>query len=115
MPPTELSAELKSWLINEAQWVVPVLDYLRQDITLYSSLVIAAELKAAAAGGDYFFEVSNPAGRIAWAWEKEQAAAKELLGTGQLQLCPTCADKVLYFGDGQKVSWPIMEMHVCEG
>lgn len=113
VPPTELSTELKQWIINEAQWVVPVMDYLRQDVSLFSTLAVAAELRGVPQGEE-FFQVSNPGGRIAWAWEAEQQGARALLGTGQLQLCPTCCAKVLYFGDGQKLSWPIMGTHECE-
>jgi len=114
VPPAELSFELKQWIINEAQWVVPVMDYLRQDIGTFSALVVAAELKGATQGEE-FFQATNPGGRIAWAFEAEQQGAKALLSTGQLQLCPTCCAKVLYFGDGQKLSWPIMATHECEG
>lgn len=113
VPPTGLPIELKQWIITEAETVVPVLDYLRQDAGLFSALAVVAQLRGVPQGEE-FFQVTNPGGRVAWAWEAEQQRARALLGTGQLQLCPTCCAKVLYFSDGQKVSWPIMGMHECE-
>lgn len=116
VPPAELSTELKQWLINEAQWVVPVMDYLRRNITTYSAVVALAELemlrRLPPEQADY--EFSNPKGRAALRWEAEKKEAQELLSTGRLHLCSDCAEKVIIFSDGHRISWPIIGAHECE-
>lgn len=115
VPPTELSTELKEWIVREAEYVVPVMDYLRRNSSSFFTMIALSDLDAIGQmeEGPKYFHLAHPDGRVAKTWEKERESARELLTTGQLAHCPECFDKVLFFSDGQRVSWPIMGTHEC--
>ena len=115
MSDVTLGPELREWILSE-KWIAEVMDYLRKEPTIFYALAASSELEGIsnASQEEKGWELISKSGRKSRKWEAENLAARAMLDSGWLDMCVYCAGMILCFGDGQTLSWPIMDMHKCE-
>jgi len=112
---TEFPSVLKDWIRKEAKYVVPTIDYLFHHPGTFWALATLADMEAELGGVFAGLDMYSPTGRHEQRWFDEQVAARDLLSTGKLAICPSCFLPMLFFADGQRIAWPDLGTHECKG
>ena len=121
MPSEPLPPDLAAWLRNNADDVVPVLEYLRSRPAVFSVLVFGAralwpesESLVRMNDGAVVDVGTRPAG-VHDAMARQTERARAWLQTGTLAFCADCLGAVVEFPTGELLSWPpdTVEQHGC--